>query len=98
MVGRSGGIWLLCFAPWLATLLQILNIQHHFHTALVALARILRDRSRDDVVEPWRQFGIKHRRRHRITVDYFECDREGAVSLKGPVTCQDRVQNHAERK
>src|SRR6266849_1925647 len=37
--GASGGIRLFCFAPRLTPLLKSLNIQCHFHAALIALAR-----------------------------------------------------------
>ena len=58
-----GEAWLLCLTPRLSSLLQVLDIQHHFHAALIALGGLFRHSSRNDVIQSLRQLGIENGRR-----------------------------------
>jgi len=89
--GRS---WLFCLAPRFSSFSQFLDVQHHLHTALIALAGIFRHSSRNDVIESRRQLRIENSHRYRVVVDHLERDRDSAVALKRPVACQEVVQDH----
>src|ERR1035441_3033433 len=62
---------LFSFAGTLLSGLEILDVEHHFRSTLIAVRRILRHRPLDDVIETRWQFSIEKSCRNGVAVDHL---------------------------
>src|ERR1700682_499903 len=77
---------------------QLAQVPGEFRSALVALARVLRQGAGNHGIQGAREIKVKGAGRYRFSVDDLEAHRGRAVSMKRRVPGNHDVKNYAERK